>query len=194
MERLTQRIDGYLNIWGRTALYEAVERPGAYLNNAIVRLAAYEDTGLTPEEVMALATAEEKRKTRLANMQVGKTLGGVPVGVVFPKLDKEMPEYIDRAAALLAITEEEKNYDFDTRDVLSGLYIAGSAVESAPAADVVPVRHGRWVLSDMGGWDPDEGYVCSICKEPFVLISGTPKENNMNYCPNCGAKMDEGVR
>lgn len=77
MERLTQRIDGYLNIWGRTALYEAVERPGAYLNNAIVRLAAYEDTGLTPEEVMALATAEEKRKTRLANMQVGKTLGGV---------------------------------------------------------------------------------------------------------------------
>ena len=55
MERLTQRIDGYLNIWGRTALYEAVERPGAYLNNAIVRLAAYEDTGLTPEEVKLIA-------------------------------------------------------------------------------------------------------------------------------------------
>lgn len=52
MERLTQRIDGYLNICGRTALYEAVERPGAYLNNAIVRLAAYEDTGLTPEEIV----------------------------------------------------------------------------------------------------------------------------------------------
>lgn len=57
MERLTQRIDGYLNIWGRTALYEAVERPGAYLNNAIVRLAAYEDTGLTPEEVKLIANA-----------------------------------------------------------------------------------------------------------------------------------------
>lgn len=52
MERLTQRIDGYLNIWGRTALYEAVERPGAYLNNAIVRLAAYEDTGLTPAQII----------------------------------------------------------------------------------------------------------------------------------------------
>lgn len=52
MERLTQRIDGYLNICGRTALYEAVERPGAYLNNAIVRLAAYEDTGLTPAEIV----------------------------------------------------------------------------------------------------------------------------------------------
>lgn len=185
MERLTQRIDGYLNIWGRTALYEAVERPGAYLNNAIVRLAAYEDTGLTPEEVMALATAEEKRKTRLANMQVGKTLGGVPVGVVFPKLDKEMPEYIDRAAALLAITEEEKNYDFDTRDVLSGLYIAGSAVESVPAADVEPVRHGRWEKGDQfPGW-----LCCSDCRDAFVLPEWVNR-NKWEYCPNCGAKMD----
>lgn len=185
MERLTQRIDGYLNIWGRTALYEAVERPGAYLNNAIVRLAAYEDTGLTPEEVMALATAEEKRKTRLANMQVGKTLGGVPVGVVFPKLDKEMPEYIDRAAALLAITEEEKNYDFDTRDVLSGLYIAGSAVESAPAADVVPVRHGRWEVLEHYR-DGGTAQRCNQCKELMFLHRTTPK----NFCPNCGAMMD----
>lgn len=67
MERLTQRIDGYLNIWGRTALYEAVERPGAYLNNAIVRLAAYEDTGMAPEEVKDLIYRFEKcRAVRVA--------------------------------------------------------------------------------------------------------------------------------
>lgn len=33
-------------------------------------------------------------------------------------------------------------------------------------------------------------YECSRCGEPWTLIEGTPKENNMNYCPNCGAKLD----
>lgn len=57
--------------------------------------------------------------------------------------------------------------------------------------DVAPVRHGRWIPSDMGGGSPDEAYVCSACGEPFVLIDGlTPAENNFNWCPNCGAKMD----
>lgn len=37
-------------------------------------------------------------------------------------------------------------------------------------------------------------YVCSKCGEPWTLIDGTPVENNMNFCPNCGAAMtDEAV-
>lgn len=37
-------------------------------------------------------------------------------------------------------------------------------------------------------------YVCSRCGEPWTLIDGTPVENNMNFCPNCGAAMtDEAV-
>lgn len=40
--------------------------------------------------------------------------------------------------------------------------------------------------------EPGEGYwECSYYGEPWVLIEGTPTENNMNYCPNCGAKMEE---
>jgi predicted nucleic acid-binding Zn ribbon protein len=35
----------------------------------------------------------------------------------------------------------------------------------------------------------DEYYECSVCKDAFVLMEGTPKENNYNYCPNCGADM-----
>lgn len=39
--------------------------------------------------------------------------------------------------------------------------------------------------------EPGAGYwECSYCGEPWVLIEGTPAENNMNYCPNCGVKMD----
>lgn len=39
--------------------------------------------------------------------------------------------------------------------------------------DVAPVRHGRWSKG-----------VCSVCKK----FSGFDDDN---YCPNCGAKMDE---
>ena len=62
---------------------------------------------------------------------------------------------------------------------------------SSPTADVVEVRHGRWIPSDMGGGEPDEAYICSECGEPWVLNDGTPEENNMRYCPACGARMDK---
>lgn len=53
-------------------------------------------------------------------------------------------------------------------------------VDKIPAADVVPVQHGRWV-----SWVNKVGYLvwCSECN----------KHNNTDkthYCPNCGAKMD----
>ena len=44
-------------------------------------------------------------------------------------------------------------------------------------ADVVPVRHGRWLHRKNG-----VAY-CSECKIDTV-------EDETNYCPNCGAKMD----
>ena len=50
-------------------------------------------------------------------------------------------------------------------------------------------KRGEWKETDMG-WDGDTAWVCSVCGEPWTLIDGTPKENNMNYCPNCGAKME----
>ena len=50
---------------------------------------------------------------------------------------------------------------------------------SIPAADVAPVRHGRWI--DAREYCGD--YMCSNCE----ALYGT---NKFNYCPNCGAKMD----
>ena len=40
------------------------------------------------------------------------------------------------------------------------------------------VRHGRWI-------DNEIGYSCSIC------LHGSPNGAKWNYCPNCGARMDE---
>lgn len=40
-------------------------------------------------KIKSKTIAEEKRRTRLADMRAGKTLDGVPVGVALPKLDME---------------------------------------------------------------------------------------------------------
>ena len=50
---------------------------------------------------------------------------------------------------------------------------------------------GEWKTVE--GIDGDEYYECSNCGEPWVLTAGTPKDNNMNFCPNCGAKMKGGA-
>ena len=66
--------------------------------------------------------------------------------------------------------------------------IAKQAVAAAPTIDAVPVVHGEW--SQRSCFDEDENvYVCSVCDEPWTLTAGTPLENNMHHCPNCGAKM-----
>ena len=52
-----------------------------------------------------------------------------------------------------------------------------------PAADVAPVRHGKWECLDA-----EIGlFLCSTCKCKILLTKAT-------YCPNCGAPMtDEAV-
>ena len=48
------------------------------------------------------------------------------------------------------------------------------------------VRHGHWIEADVG----DCCYKCSECgfiRDAYIL-------DISNYCPNCGAKMDEEKR
>lgn len=57
------------------------------------------------------------------------------------------------------------------------------AIDRIPAADVVPVVHGRW--AHLGG---DE-WCCSACG--FVLTTeGSWDKPTKKYCEDCGAKMD----
>lgn len=57
MDRLTERIGDRVRIKGCETLY-GPERKVAYLNNAVVRLAEYEDTMLTPEEIMGTCSVD----------------------------------------------------------------------------------------------------------------------------------------
>ena len=70
---------------------------------------------------------------------------------------------------------------------LDDVHIAGAmnAIDEMPAADVVPVRHGRWIEEC-----EESMYSCSVCGTEWVTIEGTPEENGMDFCPHCGAKMD----
>ena len=57
-------------------------------------------------------------------------------------------------------------------------------VIDAPAADVAPVVHGRWVTHYRSGTPVAEGYVSTCCD--------MWNNHKRNYCPNCGAIMDGG--
>lgn len=57
-------------------------------------------------------------------------------------------------------------------------------VEGLPAADVAPVRHGRWTLNKKYG-----DYECSECGQGDVKAMDFTNLK-MRYCPNCGAQMD----
>lgn len=56
-------------------------------------------------------------------------------------------------------------------------------VIDAPAADVVPVRHGRWL-------DNDDYMFCSNCGMQWNYCDNDTQD--FNCCPNCGARMDLG--
>ena len=61
-----------------------------------------------------------------------------------------------------------------------------------PAADVVEVRHGAWNDKARSGLSVNGYMVCSECD---VIIPNCDDKTyyclyRLNYCPNCGAKMD----
>lgn len=95
-----------------------------------------------------------------------------------------MDEYINRQDALADLDD----IGFFDDEPIQTRNRALKIIRNITAADVAPVVHGKWTEEDIG--DGDMIYICSACGETWLLNSGTPKDNNMNYCPMCGAKMD----
>ena len=98
-----------------------------------------------------------------------------------------MAEYIEREALEVALNHrlnflmaENGEYDHYT----SGFDEAVTRVENFPAADVAPVRHGRWEI--VVGSDGKEHMVCTGCRKQQDLTGV------FSYCPNCGCRMDGG--
>ena len=96
-----------------------------------------------------------------------------------------MAEYVEREKVLSKAAPVEGCF--------SGM-ISAYDVVMLPAADVAPVRHGRWILGyvEPGYFTPggNRPWICSECEKVISWMLGEPLEN---YCPNCGAKMDGGA-
>ena len=92
-----------------------------------------------------------------------------------------MDEYIEREALLKFIENGINNPDrkeafgYDAVEILE-------KVQYMPAADVAPVRHGRWIDGDP---------YCPVCgKDKFAgLDADVWADWKPDYCPNCGSKM-----
>jgi hypothetical protein len=75
-------------------------------------------------------------------------------------------EYIEREAALEAA--KKSHLYFDLKPIIN----------SIPAADVRPVVRGKWE------YNPGDNIpYCSECM--------MPQDSECNFCPNCGAMMEE---
>lgn len=65
-------------------------------------------------------------------------------------------------------------------------------ISMAPDIDAEPVRHGRWIQLRYGGYVDGcliyDEWECSECQYGCEGEEEPP----LNYCPECGAKMDGG--
>ena len=107
-----------------------------------------------------------------------------------------MDEYIKRGAAISALLNDSPEQVGYSRED------AADCIRYMDAADVAPVRHGRW----------DDEHKCTVChNEAFYKISNIRPDYDYDweenlvetgdyiwdiewvetaYCPNCGCKMD----
>ena len=95
-------------------------------------------------------------------------------------------DLISREAAIDELREEldlEAECKFGKISTADAFAIAIRRVKKLPAMDAVPVRQGKWIYreDDLTYW-----WECSICSDC--------ESKKSQYCPNCGARMDEEVR
>ena len=97
-----------------------------------------------------------------------------------------MAEYIDRGALMRRIKEihcAECDSYHGVRCRACWVDDTLDYIDSEPAADVAPVRHGRWI------WHSEErGYLCSECGSG-CLLNYESDWHKSDWCPHCGADM-----
>lgn len=102
-----------------------------------------------------------------------------------------MAECIEREALLHDI---EQSVIYTARGKITSAEMRGAhkiieRIKCAPAADVAPVAHGRWIHTDLAShwYGKDECSECTYHEQDRSDLS------HFRCCPNCGARMDGGV-
>lgn len=95
-----------------------------------------------------------------------------------------MDEYISRKATVKAFCEKCKGY-YDGHCIHRGECDV-DVIQTAPAADVQPVKHGRWEVRTQKDGTTIGQHSVTYCSEcGYVIFT---KENS--FCARCGARMD----
>ena len=94
-----------------------------------------------------------------------------------------MKEYSEREALKRELAPYEEN-DFSQQ-----MAVILAILDAQPTANVVAVRQGRLLTADAY---PHHLY-CSVCYKTYAKNAKWINELDLptNYCPNCGALMDE---
>ena len=104
-----------------------------------------------------------------------------------------MAEYIERETAIKALMNDAPEQVGYSRED------AADCIRYMDAADVAPVRHGRWIfgkyLPYSWGQIPKNKYhlYCSECSEQAFNRSEDNDSDfdvDTSYCPSCGCRMD----
>ena len=69
-----------------------------------------------------------------------------------------------------------------------------AVLDSVPPVETLERKHGEWLeTSESIGWEEVGCAECSVCGKTLVLGDYTMDDIKFdyNYCPNCGARMDE---
>lgn len=99
-----------------------------------------------------------------------------------------MSEYIEKEAVINFIEnglnnpDKTKSFGHDAIEIMA-------EVRYMPAADVVEVRHGKWISEIVERCDwrgkKQQYYQPNSCSACHIGLA-----KKTNFCPNCGAKMD----
>jgi rubrerythrin len=96
-----------------------------------------------------------------------------------------MDDYISReeVMSVIANMQVEHHYDaanLEDRYVVAHLLEVADRIKELKAANVQPVKHGKW-----------EGYLCPECNEnaDYFISGNFYFDEEPNFCPNCGADM-----
>lgn len=112
-----------------------------------------------------------------------------PIKLIMGEMQTQFEENCMRAV-------QSYDFDVDKNELVKALEYDRNQYEKGYADgrhDAVEVVHGEWIsLTECA----NAGVYCSVCnkkvwKEDYALCN---KKNKLrsNYCPHCGAKMDEG--
>lgn len=101
-----------------------------------------------------------------------------------------MADFINRKTLMkFPIRRDHCDKEHANEHFINGIETVMEYAENLPAADVEPVRHGRWNRCFEDWRQQIEGDKCSLCGFEYY---GTGI-SRFRYCPKCGSKMDGGA-